>query len=488
MAGITQRGVATTHADYDKFAPKWKRARDAVAGQDAIHAAGQAYLPKLKDETDEDYKARLARSDFFNGTWRTIDGLGGMAFRKAPTVDVPTGIEGHLKDVNMAGADMDALAAETVEEVLSVGRIFVLADHPPSEIGEDGKVVAITKAVAETRGMRPTLQLYMAESLINWKFTRINNSWALSMAVLKESEAVPDGEFKEKLEDRYRVLDLSGGFYRQRVFMVDKKGNDVLLSEIFPLMNGKPLGFIPGAIIGTGGRGDVIDEPPLIDLVDKNIAHYQINADYRHGLHFTGLPTLFLSGMRTDDKAPKFYIGSGAAILADDPNARGMFIEFTGQGLGAMEEALNRIERQMALLGARMIADETKQAETLGATQIKRSGENSVLAKIVQQVSTSLEWCLTVFADWAGQPGEIVYQINRDFTPAMLDAQTLTALFAGIQGGYLSEEEVFDLCQRGDLIKAEVTFDEHQERIAAAGPTGLARPEPKPKPGEEAAA
>jgi hypothetical protein len=80
---------------------------------------------------------------------------------------------------------------------------------------------------------------------------------------------------------------------------------------------------------------------------------------------------------------------------------------------------LDRIERQMALLGARMIADETKQAETLGATQIKRAGENSVLAKIVQSVSESLEWALDVFAQWAGQSGtEIVYQINRDFMPS----------------------------------------------------------------------
>jgi len=37
------KGVKTTHADFDKFAPKWKRVRDVVAGQDAMHEAGEAY-------------------------------------------------------------------------------------------------------------------------------------------------------------------------------------------------------------------------------------------------------------------------------------------------------------------------------------------------------------------------------------------------------------------------------------------------------------
>lgn len=478
--------VKTTHRDYERFAPKWKRCRDAVAGQDAMHSAGEAYLPKLKAEDAKEYAARVKRSDFFNGTWRTIDGLGGMAFRKAPTVEVPAGIESYLEDINMAGADMDALAAETVEEVLSVGRIGILVDHPQ----QPENVTPLTVAAAQSLGLRPTLQIYTTESIINWKFARLNNAWVLKMVVLKESEAVAEDEFKEKLEDRYRVLDLDeGGSYRQRVFKVDDKGKDELLSEFYPVMNGKPLAYIPFAIVGTGGRGDVIDEPPLIDLVDKNVAHYQVNSDYRHGAHFTALPTLFLAGIDAGESgtAPKILIGGSAAITSPHPEARGEYIEFQGQGLGALERMLDRLEKQMALLGARMIADETKQAETLGATQIKRSGENSVLAKIVQAVSTSLEWALGIFAEWAGQSGDITYQINRDFLPLGMDAQLFSAYLSAVAAGEMTSEEFFDLMQRGDVVKADVSFEEHQEKLGAQG--GPAKPDAaKPKPGEELAA
>jgi len=476
--------VKTTHKDYDRFAPKWKRCRDAVAGQDAIHTAADAYLPKLKDETPDDYKARLKRSDFFNGTWRTIDGLGGMAFRKEPTIDVPKGIETYLEDVNMAGADINALATETVEDVLSVGRIGILVDHPMMP----ENVSAITVDAAEKLGLRPTLQIYMAESIINWKFARLNNAWVLRLVVLKECEAIPDGEFKEKLEDRYRVLDLDeAGHYRQRMFKLgDKQEDEQIGGDLYPLMNNKPLEFIPFAIIGTGGRGDVIDEPPLIDLVDANLALYQINADYRHGLHFTGLPTPYVTGHQQQD-GDSFYIGSTKAWVFADAAATVGFLEFQGQGLEALKGAIADKKQEMALLGARMIADETKQVETLGATQIKRAGENSVLAKIVQAVSTSLEWCLGVFADWAGQSGEIVYQINKDFLPLGMDAQMFNAYLAAVGAGEMTSEEFFDLMQRGDVVKADLTFAEHQAKLEMQGPAAPAKPEPKVDPEANAA-
>jgi hypothetical protein len=482
-------GVRTTACDYDTFAPKWKRVRDVVAGQDAMHKAGEAYLPKLKDEDPKDYAARLGRSDFFNGTWRTIDALSGMVGRKPPTVDVPAGIKSYLDDITMSGVTMEGMAKECVEEVLSVGRIGILVDHPPLP----DKVAPLTVAVAEQMGQRPTLKLYTAETIRNWKFARINNAWVLSMVVLGEKTMVPKDEFTDEAQDRYRVLDLENGFYRQRLFKVEKE-QDVLLEEFYPVMNGKPLSFIPFMPCGAGGKNDCVDEPPLIDLVDKNIAHYQVSADYRHGLHFTGLPTPYVCGwsppMGPDGKTDKLYIGSTTAWIFTEPQAKVGFLEFTGTGLEAMEKALDRLERQMALLGARMIADETKQVETLGATQIKRQGENSVLSKIVQSVSEALEWALKVFAEWAGVSDvKVVYQLNRDFLPALMDGRELTALVAAVQAGALSEEEFFELMQRGDVIAGDKTFEEHQAQIKAQGPPAPAKPAPgQPQPGEPGAA
>lgn len=468
-------GVRTTHPDYDKLSPKWQRCSDVVDGQDDLHKAGEKYLPKLTDETPAAYSSRVMRSDFFNATWRTIAGLSGMAFRKPPVVVVPAAIEQMTADVDMAGTSLTDMAKDLTEDALEYGCFGLMVDHP----ARPETVAPMSVAVAEKLGQRPLIQHYPIESVINWRYERINNRQQLSLVVLKEEASIAEDQFSHQCEDRYRVLDLIPNAqgvltYRQRVFRINKNNEDEQVGEdMFPLMNGRPLEYIPFRIVGA------LEEPPLIDLVDANIAHYQVNSDYRHGLHFTGLPTLFLAGVTLGD-GEKIYIGGTGAITSPDPQAKGNYIEFSGQGLSETREALRALEQRMAVLGARMIADETqKGAETLGGTQIKRAGENSILASVVNEISQALEWALGLMAEWAGASGEVKFEINRDFNPTGLDAQQLTALVGAVQAGRLSDAEFFDLMQRHDVIAAGKAFEEHQAEIEVSAPvrpvaTGLA--------------
>ena len=98
-----------------------------------------------------------------------------------------------------------------------------------------------------------------------------------------------------------------------------------------------------------------------------------------------------------------------------------------------------------------------------------------ILASIVLEVSGALEWALGVFAEWAGAAGQVRYEINRDFNPAGLDAQQMTALVGAVQAGKLSDAEFFDLLQRHDVVDARKTFEEHQAEIEIQG--GPVRPD-----------
>ena len=81
--------VNSTHADHDAALPGWIRARDLLAGEDAIKAAGAKYLPRLEGQSDEDYAAYRGRACFFNATRRAADAFVGLVFRKAPFVKLP---------------------------------------------------------------------------------------------------------------------------------------------------------------------------------------------------------------------------------------------------------------------------------------------------------------------------------------------------------------------------------------------------------------
>jgi len=86
--------VDTKHPDYLKALERWKRNRDVLAGEDAVKAAGEKYLPRIGAQTDVEYQAYLKRASFFNATARTHDGLTGMQFRKTPAAELP----GQIKD------------------------------------------------------------------------------------------------------------------------------------------------------------------------------------------------------------------------------------------------------------------------------------------------------------------------------------------------------------------------------------------------------
>lgn len=475
MAATKSRGVATTHPGFDRYAAKWKRCRDVSDGQDAVHAAGELYLRKLPQEDADDYSARKANSDFYNAAWRTFSVLLGLMFRKPAKVEVPKAIEALLSDIDLAGTTIDTFARQLGLEELEIGRCGIMVDHPAARTDDDGKVVPITVAAAEALGLRPSLKLYPAESIINWKYRRIRNRNMLAEVRLEECVREPDGEWEEKEVKQWRVLDLDeADQYRVRVYRREKEKDVLVEGPLWPLMNGEKLPFIPFSIVGIDGIESPLDEPPFIDLIDKNLAHYRVNSILQHTLYFAP-PVFYISGY-TAKEGEKISIGGSSALVFPDPNAKAAYAEPQGNTIPSLERTLDRFERQMAMLGARALADETKQAETLGATQIKRSGENGLLSAISQAVTEALEWALTVFAKWAGHESEIVYQLNRDFMPAMIDAPTLAALVNAVQAGRISDAEFFELMQRGDVIDSEKTFEEHQAEVEVS--EGPARPEP----------
>lgn len=486
--------VNTNHPDYDAYAPIWKRARDVAKGSDAVKASGVTYLPRLEEQTDSAYNAYKTRATFYNATYRVIAAMLGMLFRKEPTKEVPASLDDNLEDINLKGDDLLTFANKSVYELVTVSRIGLLNDHTKKPVTGD-----LTIAQAQQIGFRATLQMYPAESIINWRKTTVANKTVLGMVVLKEEieKVDPTDKFKTKCQEQYRVLELDeNGYYSVSVSEVDASGKEVVIEPPFyPTIDGKPLNEIPFQILGPGGLQIDIEEPAMIDLIDLNLAHYRTSADYEHGSHFTGLPQPYITGyspqMQEDGKATpeKFYIGSGAAWLFRDPQAKAEYMEFKGEGLKALESNLDRKEGQMAILGARMLAPEKKVAETATTAAIHRTGENAILSSVSVTVSKALTTALTLFATWSGTKAECKFELNRDFLPLSLDAQYLTAIVTAYLKGAMPFEALFDLYQRADLIDAEMTPEQalaaiQAEATARAATAAANSPQPGAAPNQ----
>jgi hypothetical protein len=459
--------VAHRHPEYTAMLDKWLRCIDVCKGQDAVHAAGSSYLPRLSDQTDAEYLAYKNRTPFYNASWRTVVGLQGMLFRKPPKVIVPGSVKEMLEDINQSGTSLHILALEVVEECLKLGRVGIMVDFPA--VSESA-----TLADAKLENHRPAMKLCKATSIINWKTSTIKNRTVLSMIVLEEEVDVQVDEFQDKAELQYRVLDLvqseAGEIYRVRVFKVDAKSGKEFLKEgpFYPKVNGKNLNTLPFQFIGVDDVSWTVDEPPLIDLVDMNLSHYRTTADYEHGCHFTGLPTPVVTGYISDASNPeKFCIGSTTAWVFPRPEAKAFFLEFTGVGLNSLKENLERKEGYMAILGARMLEVDVKGGvESANTAALHRGGEQSMLSSVGQAVSMGFAKALETFCEFAGATGEVVFELNRDFFPVPMDALTLTSIIAGWQNGAYSYESMLKLLQKGEMVDPETTVEQEKEKIA----------------------
>lgn len=458
--------VDATSPAYDAHKDIWAKMRDVAAGEEAVKARGQVYLPKLGGQSGPEYEAYTIRASFLNATGRTIDGLSGMIFRKPPVEEIPGAMAEFMEDVDGAGLPFQAFAEGVVEEILTVTRGGLLVDFPASD-GQER-----TQAQAQAEGRRPYWTWYKTEAILGYQTAQVGNRTVVTQVRLAEKvEEAGSEEFESAEHEQIRVLELADGKYQQRVFRKLETGEYELYETIVPTMNGNAMDRIPFIFFGPRDLLPAICKPVLLDLANKNLDHYRLDADYHHGLHFVALPTPWARGVTKDEieKGSFDAIGPTNIWLTTSTEAEFGMLEFTGTGIQAIEKALERCEGQMAMLGARMLAPEKRMVEAAETAKIRVMGENSVLSSIAQSVSMGLTKALQLAAEWMAAGGEARVELNRDFLPVPMDPQTLTALMAAWMNGGISKRTLFENLQRGEVIEADRSFEDEEAEIETDG-------------------
>ena len=453
--------VNDTNTQYDYYSDLWKRCRDANEGQIAIHNAGKKYLARLSGQTDDEFKAYIERTPFYEATGRTVQGLCGTVFRKTPVIE-SGGMEAYLENVTSTGINLTSLSENATKQVLIVGRVGYLVDYPQA-------VGVQTRAEQEAMNIRPFVREYKAESIINWRTDIINNMEVLTQVRLSEVVVeYDDTDYTEKEIERVRVLALENNVYSQRIYE-KQKGRDktewVMIDEIIPTIRGASLSYIPFVFMSQYDNEPDVKNPPLSGLVNMNISHYKTVADLEHGAHYTALPTAYVTGVQSEDGEAQVYrIGSGTAWSFVDPSTKVGFLEFTGQGLGSLKELKDDKEQLMASLGAQMLTPSLRRNESTETAQMRHMGENSVLASLTKAVERGINEILRIMAEWLNvTPATIA--LNTDFTPAKIDPAMMRELLMALQAGRISQETYFEQLKQGEIIADNIDYDDEISRI-----------------------
>ena len=448
--------IDARHKQYEHFAPQWQRCRDAAAGGDAVKGRGEVYLSALSGQDTAEYTAYQKRADWYGATSRTIQGLTGAVFRREPQFLYPDAGKPLFDDVTLTGRSAAQVAGELLDEIETVGRVGLYVDYPRidgDEVDPDA---------------RPYWIVTPTERVINWGTKRIKGRSVLSFVVIEESvdEAAPGDPFTVKPVDQWRVLQLdAGGLYEQVLYRKAENGSMdkpfVEVGRMQPRRRGERLNFIPFLFLNACDLLPDVDRPPLLDLVDINLSHYRTSADLEHGRHFTGLPTPWVAGFPRDTV---LRIGAGVAWVSDDSSARAGMLEFTGQGLGELREALAHKERLMSVLGARLLEEQKADAEAAETVRLRQAGQSATMARIVDSLDEALTRASGWLLWWAGivntptPPSEQVsVALNRDLIGVRASLSDIQGIVQAFQAGLMSFETGYYNLEKLEMTRPDAT-------------------------------
>ena len=446
------------HPLYKENLDLWLKCRDCYKGEEEVKKRNQKYLPFLSLQESSEYYNYKNRAIFLNVMRRTIHGLVGAALRKTPIIKVPSKMEDYINNMDMHGTSFRELLQKLLTEILITGRVVLVVDRDENS--------------------RCYSSCYSAESLINWRFER---NFPI-MSVFSEEVDVSSDGFEHELTNQYRVYDFDdNGNLRIRVAMNklpdenDELNEDSdeesfeIIHEVIPSYRGEGLKDLPVFCFNSIGLGmDTLSPPPLIDLANISLSHYRTSADLENGRHFTSLPQAWIAGVDADDFRHGLHVGGSTAWILPNENTKLGYLEFSGQGLGSLENALKEKEAMMAVVGARLL-ESKKGVESAETSRIRQNIETSVLSHIAVTLQNGLTKVLKYMARWEGlNENEVHVELNMDFVDVRIPHQEIIALVQAYQMGGISMDTLLYNLKQGEVIPDDVSIDDEREKIEMA--------------------
>jgi len=445
-------GLTTLHPELEKYKASYERCNDTADGQDAVKNSENAedYLPMLTgqkldgDRGKKLYEVFKEYAYFFPAVGRTIEGYSGLVFRKSPNAEYDN--EEILNDITLDGQPLDDFSKEVFEETIKNYRSAIIVEY-----SEESK--------------RAYMRMYKTLDILNWKMGYINGVYSVNFVVLQESVSLQDEdkEFEEEVKKQIRVLDIDeNGYYRVRVYQKDSDNLTLsnstgldgykIISTTNPMMNSQYMKFIPIFPISPIGQKWGLNYSPINDLSLISIVYYRLSAGHKNSQLLLGNPTPCLAGLQDDGTGSSVTLGS-SRVLPFDTDGKWGFLSLGADGVKALKEDLLDLQKDMAVVGARILSSDPNGIESAETAQIHRSGEQSVLMSISKSVSRGLEKALKLVDEWTtGKLNDkISYSLTVDFNISMIDAQTMTALWTMNSSGAVSNHVFMQALKRGEI-------------------------------------
>lgn len=461
---MTDQNIDYRHPAYTEFLPEWVMIGDCVDGERKVKQKKTKYLPNPSTKPEKDdpdgkrYKDYLERAAFINATGRTLFGLIGIAFNKAPKIELTGGIDAMATDADGEGQPLAQLIRDALSQALQRGRAGILTDYTS------------TGVQTEARKGRSVLKLFTAKQVINWRVTKGKTS----LVVIHYVEPKDDPNAFEITLDKYWIeLRLIDGKAYSRLW-TEAGGDGIQAGEVRELRDsaGKTLNELPWSWIGSSNNDHTPDAPPLADIAYTNIKHYQAEADIAEAAHTVGQPMVAITGLTQQwakDFLPDgFVVGSRNGIsLPKDADLK--FVQPEDRNL--IVTVAERREAQLAMLGAKLVERNTS-ARTATQAGDEAQTDNSILSLCAGNVEQAINRALKFAISFSGS-GEGSVELNKRYEIANLDSQAITALMSAVQSNNMRKIDFIRYQQRMGLVPATDNPDDVLDELDSQMTGGL---------------
>jgi len=431
--------------------PHWGLIEHLLGGTYKIRKGHRKFLPQEPRELDEAYDNRLRRSVLAPYYVRLERMLAGMLTRKPVRLDdVSDQIREQLFDVDLQGNDLQTWLYNTSRICIRYGHVGVLVDAPKS--GDNG---------------RPYWISYTPRDILGWRTEMADGQQKLTQLRLFEKVIIPDGLYGEKQVEQVRVL-TPGAF---EIFQKDQKGDFRVVDE-----GATSLSEIPFSVAYSNRIGVLESFPPLADIGELNLQHYQVQSDLGNQLHISAVPMLALFGFPA--AAEEISAGPGEALSLPEGSSA-QYIEPAGNSYDAQFRRLDQIVSQINDLGLAAVMGAKLSAETAESKRIDRSQGDSTMMVVAQQMQDMIDNCLRFHADYLQESQAGSSLVNRDFMGARLEPQEIQALLQLYTAGTVTQETLLLQLEAGEVLGDDFDVEAELEATQAGGL--LETPQPVPE-------
>jgi hypothetical protein len=395
--------------------------RTIYGGWQELYTKRAWFLPQHPKEDPQDYLIRARRPTFYNAFARTVRALSGAPFSKPPeTQGIPADVmKLYVDDIDNEGTSGDQFVRHAFQDGLVTGLVGIFVNMPALEVAEGQEV---TRADELAAGIRPFWELVRMDDIVSFLPVVENGKVLLAQLVFKDRRQEQSGKFGVKVIERLRIYRRVPNPALDPLTIVAWEAweRDQKSQKWVPVASGQlpTVTEIPLAQIYTE-RTDFMDAtPPLLDLANINLLHYQIWSDLAHAAHIANVPFLFGGGFDSQE----LQIGPNRAIIiagAKRDEAWLSWLETTGASLGSTRAILGDLEEQMATLGLGMLQRKSRAAETAQKAALDRRDQESTLDAAVSDLENGLEQALYWTAQYLGhdQGGKLIFTRAFDMDP-----------------------------------------------------------------------